>query len=165
MENRFKFYEKPRVGYGSDKDKTPNSNCEIINIIGEMNYGNRLYYIGRDTIHESFASYENVVFIDPRKETPRTIQDGLKYGDVIVQYVDGDKSIRKCKILGVCDDVVFTSTNNNFSISRGDSNTLSELIKYGWKLESEIQQPEPKTVKMTVAEISKLVGKTVEVVE
>lgn len=55
-------------------------------------------------------------------------------------------------------------THNNY-INTSATLTLKQLIGYGFKLDSEVQVQELDTVKMTVAEISKLVGKKVEVIE
>ncbi len=41
---------------------------------------------------------------------------------------------RKCKVLGVCGEVIFRSSTNNFDVADSSIFTWVELIKYGWSL-------------------------------
>ena len=95
------------------------------------------------------------------KPKPRTIEDGLVEGDVIVN----DNYIRT--ILGVCGKVYLASSHNNPDYFHFGY-TLVELIQHNYKLFVEPQVESALTsqvTEMTVAEISKALGKTVKVVE
>ena len=97
---------------------------------------------------------EEITFHQP--STPRTIKNGLRKRDIIT------KLETQYSVIGTCGSAVILSEPDNF-LSVGNIYTLFELIASNYKL----QQPEPitKPKKMTVAEISKLVGTTVEIIE
>lgn len=98
---------------------------------------------------------EDIRFLEPEK--PRTIEDGLVFGDIVVSVACG-----RFKVLGVCGEVVFLSYPNNFD-KVGNFKTLSEIIELDFKL---LQEPtEEETVEMTVEEISKKLGKIIKVVK
>jgi len=59
----------------------------------------------------------------------RTIQDGLKFGDVI--FLNQDNSTRK--VLAVCDEVIFLSMSSDFD-RFSSIYTLNELIDRGYVL-------------------------------
>ena len=88
-------------------------------------------------------------------EKPRTIEDGLVQGDVIV--VSG----RKAKILGVCGDAIIRSWLGDFDTA-SNVHTLKELILDGWKLESESTTEEPALVELTIQDISEGKGAGVD---
>ena len=89
----------------------------------------------------------------------RTIEDGLKVNDIIVDN-DGDE----CKILAVLNEenqVYALSAYNNF-LEFKDIQTLKELIYNRYKLKSQVDSD---TVEMTVEEISKQLGKNVKIIK
>lgn len=45
-----------------------------------------------------------------------------------------NKDGRKCKVLGVCGEAIFTSKTENFDESDSSICTLAELKKFGWSL-------------------------------
>jgi hypothetical protein len=92
---------------------------------------------------------------DIAPEKPRTIEDGLVQGDVIVT------SSRKAKILGVCGDVFIRSWLGDFDTA-SSVHTLKELILDGWKLESELTAQEPALVELTIQDISEGKGAGVD---
>jgi len=93
----------------------------------------------------------------PEPEKPRTIKDGLKEGDIIVSE-GGDKRL----ILGICGKAIIPSVGNNFK-KVASPYTAEELINRGYIIHQP-EQPKP-LKKMTVAEVSELVGQTVEIIE
>jgi len=104
-----------------------------------------------------FDCFVNVKPIEEPK--PRTIQDGLKYGDIIVNE-DGRR-----KVLAVIDEVIIISYSDNFH-ETASFYTLRELIQIGYKLEQELQPESEETVfEMTVAEISEALGKNVKIIK
>lgn len=102
----------------------------------------------------AIAGWQHARDIAPEK--PRTIEDGLVQGDVIVNR-DGDKAM----ILGVCGDVFFRSCIEDFDIASYPY-TLKELILDGWKLESESTAQEPAFVELTIQDISEGKGAGVD---
>ena len=100
------------------------------------------------------ASWQHARYIAPEK--PRTIEDGLEQGDVIVSP-NGDKS----KILGVCGDALIRSFIGDFDTAC-NIYTLKELIRKGWKLESESTTEEPALVELTIQDISEGKGAGVD---
>ena len=106
------------------------------------------------------AGWQHARYIAPEK--PRTIEDGLVQGDVIV-FPDGEKA----KILGVCGDVFIISTNGYFDTA-ADVYTLKELIRNGCNLESESTDQEPvksqfaKICELTIPDISEGKGAGVD---
>jgi hypothetical protein len=92
---------------------------------------------------------------DIAPEKPRTIEDGLVQGDVIVT------SSRKAKILGVCGDAIIRSWLGDFDTA-SSVHTLKELILDGWKLESELTAQEPELVELTIQDISEGKGAGVD---
>lgn len=170
MENKCEFYDKPREAYLSAIDGTPNKESHHSYrraVIAKITYDkDTCLFLAKEPVDaHGFSLWRYASFIDPpMKEKTRTIQDGLQYGDVIINnsIYPIEKRV-KYKVLGICGDVIFTSTED-WNIASRNLCTLHELIQDGWKLESEIET-EPKTVKMTVAEISKTIGSKVEVVE
>jgi len=103
----------------------------------------------------AIASWQYAKDIAPEK--PRTIEDGLVHGDVIVDR-DGEKS----KILGVCGDVFFRSSIGDFDVASSYPHTLKELIRKGWKLEPELTTEEPEIVELTIQDISEGKGAGVD---
>ena len=100
---------------------------------------------------------ETMMNIYPLKQTtPRTIEDGLEVGDIVI---DGEDTR---KVLATCGKGILLSEDNNYDKAYGWY-TLQEILYHNYTL----QQPEEPstTVKMTVKEVSKLVGKTVEIIE
>ena len=93
---------------------------------------------------------------DISPENPRTIEDGLVQGDVIVSH-NGEKS----KILGVCGDAFIRSWTGNFD-KASNVYTLKDLIRKGWKLESELTAQEPALVELTIQDISEGKGAGVD---
>lgn len=100
------------------------------------------------------ASWQHAKYIAPEK--PRTIEDGLIQGDVIVSP-NGDKT----KILGVCGDAIIRSWLGDFDAA-SSVHTLKELICNGCKLESESTAQEPKLVELTIQDISEGKGAGVD---
>lgn len=90
------------------------------------------------------------------QSNPRTIKDGLVEGDIICN----DNG--SCKVLGVCGEAIFLSTVSNYDKTGACYYTLKELIEGGYTLEQEVNQ---QVEELTVAEISKLLGKTVKIIE
>ena len=75
---------------------------------------------------EEINNSTDIQFLTP--DRPRTIEDGLRKGDIIID-TDGDRR----KILGVIDDVIIPSGTNDYSES-GLPCTKQELIGLGYKL-------------------------------
>lgn len=156
MKNECVFYDKPRMAYVSDTNAKPNIADSMKNILGIIYYDNTPFYIYM-TFSLYISSYKYATFIDEPVEKPRRIEDGLKYGDIIVNK-DG-----KRKVLGIVDEVIFISFINDFDRIATTIDTLSEIISKNYKLESEVKPIEE--VEMTVAEISKELNKRVKIVE
>lgn len=96
---------------------------------------------------EEINYYTDFSFLTP--DRPRTIEDGLRKGDVIMGK-DGDKR----KILAVIDDIHVVSFVNVFDRISGLF-TLQELIKGGWKLVApEEEKKEESKVYLTFEDIS-----------
>ena len=102
----------------------------------------------------AIAGWQHARDIAPEK--PRTIEDGLVQGDVIV-----DRDGGKTKILGVCGDVFIRSWIGDFD-KASSIYTLKELIRKGWKLESELTTEEPALVELTIQDISEGKGAGVD---
>ena len=83
---------------------------------------------------------------------PRTIEDGLKEGDVIIL----GKSRRK--VLGVCGTMIFVSYSQNFEKAEPYGTHINEFIKADYKLETE-------KVKVTLEEIAECKGVDVSQIE
>lgn len=49
-----------------------------------------------------------------------------------------NKDGRKCKVLGVCGEVIFKSNTDNFDVADSSAYTLAELKKFGW---SPLEEP------------------------
>lgn len=90
------------------------------------------------------------------QSNPRTIKDGLVEGDIICNN-NGSR-----KVLGVCGEAIFLSRFNEFNQAGVHYYKLEELIGNNYTLEQEVNQ---QVEELTVAEISKLLGKKVKVVE
>ena len=80
----------------------------------------------------------------------------LKEGDILID----SRGLRR-KILGICGKVYFISVADDLEKING-SWTLEQIISKGWELET---QTESNTVKMTVAEVSKALGKEIKIVK
>ena len=102
----------------------------------------------------AIEGWQHARYIAPEK--PRTIEDGLGQGDVIVSH-NGEKS----KILGVCGDAFIRSWTGNFD-KASNVYTLKDLIRKGWKLESELTAQEPALVELTIQDISEGKGAGVD---
>ncbi len=85
----------------------------------------------------------------------RDIKDGLREGDVIVNDTG------RCKVLGVCGTVIFTSLTDDFNRADSDIYTIEELMRYGYKIEL----PKPSLPKRTLEQIKKELGYEFEYVE
>ena len=100
-------------------------------------------WLSADEINHS----TNFSFLAPSR--PRTIEDGLRTGDMIVNQ-NGDKR----KILAVVNDVVIASFVNVFDRISG-MYILRELINVGWKLVTpEEERKEESKVYLTFEDIS-----------
>jgi hypothetical protein len=94
---------------------------------------------------------------DIAPEKPRTIEDGLVQGDVIV-----NRNGKKVKIMGISGEVIFTTYSNDWTTVCHTTETLNGLIKSGWKLESESTTEEPTLVELTIQDISEGKGAGVD---
>ena len=94
--------------------------------------------------------YRHIEFVGER-----SITQGLMFGDIIKK----DTLICKRKILGVTDEVVFVSSNDNYDETDGVY-TVKELINNGYKLFIEDSGEEkPELVHLTIQDISDGKGK------
>lgn len=89
----------------------------------------------------------------------RTIEDGLKVNDIIVDNHNYEKKV--LAVLNEENKVYLLSALDDFN-EAGDSYTLREIINGGYKLKSQVDS---NSVEMTVEEISKQLGKTVKIVK
>ena len=88
----------------------------------------------------------------------RTIEDGLKVNDIIIDNHNYEKKV--LAVLNEENKVYLLSVLDDFN-EAGDAYTLSEIINcYNLKLKVDSD-----TVEMTVEEISKQLGKTVKIVK
>ena len=117
---------------------------------------NKYKFVAVDPLTIGFASFKNAKDIPQSK--PRTIEDGLEEGDIIIDYNGNERMV-----LGKCGKVYFLSSINNFE-KTGVIGTLQGIIDLGYFLKSEASSND-NTVEMTVAEVSKLVGKNVKIIE
>lgn len=83
--------------------------------------------------------------------------DTLEVGDIIVD-TDGEEA----KVLAVLGDVFLRSCWKDFRYASDCWSTKKYAEDEGWKIKG---AEETDTVKMTVSEVSKLVGKKVEIIE
>ena len=111
-----------------------------------------VFYTTEDMVWHDWLSAEeinhstNFSFLAPSR--PRTIQDGLRKGDVIK---DGSGTR---KVLVVIDDVIIPSKQNNYSESSVPY-TIKELIDIGYKLVTpEEEKKEESKVYLTFEDIS-----------
>ncbi len=119
-----------------------------------------IYLNGGGFFASEYFSKDSIIqesFDFPEPEKPRTIEDGLMEGDIIITE-RGHKRL----ILGICGSAIMVSGNNNFKEASA-AFTAEELINRGYKIH-QLEQPKP-VRKMTVAEVSELVGQTVEIIE
>lgn len=107
-------------------------------------------WFNKDEINE----YRNIKFTDLGQ--PRTIENGLKEGDVLIN----PPSSTSHHIIGVTGNIVFSKTYIDGSVHTTE---LRTLIKNGWKLA--LPEITSEKVNMTVAEVEKLVGKAVNIVK
>ena len=89
----------------------------------------------------------------------RTIEDGLKVNDIIIDNHNYEKKV--LAVLNEENKVYLLSVLNDFDES-GSIYTLSELINDCCKLKSQVDSD---AIEMTVEEISKQLGKTVKIVK
>ena len=102
---------------------------------------NKYPYMTISTKHD-YDSFMNAKEIPQSETKPRTIQDGLQYGDVI--YRNGVERA----VLGICDDVIFASSATD-KTKAFCFNTLQELTADNWKLK---QTQEPKSITIQEAQ-------------
>lgn len=104
------------------------------------------YYL---TIDKTGATRYFTEVEDLPNTKPRTIKDGLQYGDII----ENDTHTRK--VLGICGDVYLMSYDNDNDLYN-TGYTLIELINKGYIL----KQPEEtkEIVELTIEDIAKLKG-------
>jgi hypothetical protein len=126
-------------------------------VVCELNPScNKYKFVAVDPLTIGFASFKNAKDIPQSKS--RTIEDGLEEGDIIIGSNGNERMV-----LGKCGKVYFTSNEYSFKVASTYHYTLLELIEYGYKLKPEASSNN--TVEMTVAEVSKLVGKNVKIIE
>ena len=137
----------------------PNSKNSFIFI----SYASEEKFLSEGNIDECYLSEIGIDVPNAKPVFPvnknRTIEDGLKVNDIIVDN-DGDE----CKILAVLNEenqVYALSEYNNF-LEFKDIQTLKELIYNRYKLKSQVDSD---TVEMTVEEISKQLGKNIKIVK
>jgi hypothetical protein len=94
---------------------------------------------------------------DIAPEKPRTIEDGLVQGDVIVNAKG-----YKVEILGIAGEAIFTSFSDDLGRACQTIETKANLIKKGWKLELESTAQEPALVELTIQDISEGKGAGVD---
>lgn len=88
---------------------------------------------------------------------PRTIEDGLVEGNIIVRNSD------ERLILGVCGKAIFPSRINDFTTACSDFYMLCELIEAGWKLK--VSSQTESIPEMTMEEVCKALGKEVKIIK
>lgn len=114
--------------------------------------GGKAEYIYKCIDSEGYSEYyKNAKEIEATTPKVRTIEDGLKYGDIVI-----DSYGYKSKVLSICGDVIILSMNNKFEEANSSNYTLHELIKYGCKL---YQEPVEKIKEITIEEAKDLLQK------
>jgi hypothetical protein len=99
-------------------------------------------------------SYKNAKPLPNSK--PRTIEDGLEEGDIIVS------TNNQRKVLGICGQVILISVSNKFNRAAG-SFTLSELIDNSYQLVQPESDPKSQDlVHLTIQDISEGKGKGID---
>lgn len=93
--------------------------------------------------------YKNSKEIEPTTTKVRTIEDGLNYGDIII-----DSNSNKRKILAVINDIIIPSLSNEFNKASG-TYTLLELINDDYKL---YQEPAVQHKEVTLEEAKELLN-------
>lgn len=94
---------------------------------------------------EEINNSTDIQFLTP--DRPRTIEDGLRKGDMIKDGSDTRK------VLVVIDDVIIPSKQNNYSES-GVPYTIKELIDMGYKLVTPEEEKKEELVHLTIKDIS-----------
>lgn len=135
---------------------------QLLPIIKAFSEGKDIEFL--DTIANEWKSnidpnqigfYGNVIYRIKPSDKPRTIEDGLEVGDIIVA---GD-AVYKYRIMGVCGEIVFISMHNNHKLYYKPT-TMQRILEGNWKLEcSETLSSE---VEVTIEEIAKLKGVDVD---
>ena len=112
---------KPMLVWDDDEDKSK----EAFIYVKEPE--NKTYpWVGRGLGGRAWAcGWKNAKPLPSAK--PRTIEDGLKVGDVIISW-DTER-----KVLGVCDRIIFVSSTMNFN-TIDDHYTIEDLINAGYSI-------------------------------
>lgn len=143
----------PKVMLCWDYDENKASEELVLCEVPNRDFGFKCIDLDRDIIE-----YKNAKDLHSTK--PRTIEDGLQYGDIIV------KDNYKSTILSVHQDIIHKSLDvayiesNNHTKCCGTAFTLSKLIEDGWTLKQE--QSKPDIVELTIQDISDGKGKGID---
>ncbi|MBW3021683.1 hypothetical protein KY328_02085 [Candidatus Woesearchaeota archaeon] len=109
-----------------------------------------------NSLYGYICASDNYINVKPLPDAaPRGIKDGLKYGDIVIND-EGDQR----KVLGVCDEAIFLSHINGFSIAAGSVYSIQELINMGYTLKQ--PKSELKIVELTIQDISDGKGKGID---